>query len=76
MAFTVGGILHRFPKLRVAFLEANTGWLPFWLERLDEHWELTPEQAPNIDRKPSEYFLSGRCFVGVRSRTSRTYRTW
>ncbi len=64
MAFTVGGILHRFPKLRVAFLEANTGWLPFWLERLDEHWELTPEQAPAIDRKPSDYFLSGRCFIG------------
>jgi predicted TIM-barrel fold metal-dependent hydrolase len=64
MAFTVGGILHRFPRLRVAFLEANTGWLPFWLERLDEHWELTPEQAPAIDRKPSEYFLSGRCFIG------------
>jgi predicted TIM-barrel fold metal-dependent hydrolase len=65
MAFTVGGILHRFPKLRVAFLEANSGWLPFWLERIDEHWELTPEQAPNIDRKPSEYFLSGRCFIGM-----------
>lgn len=64
MNFTVGGILHKFPKLRVAFLEANVGWLPFWLERLDEHWELTPEQAPNIDRKPSEYFLSGRCFIG------------
>ena len=64
MAFTVGGILHRFPKLRVAFLEAGVGWLPFWLERLDEHWELTPEQAPRIDRKPSEYFLSGRCFIG------------
>jgi predicted TIM-barrel fold metal-dependent hydrolase len=64
MAFTVGGILHRFPALRVAFLEANTGWLPFWLERLDEHWELTPEQAPLIDRRPSEYFLSGRCFIG------------
>jgi uncharacterized protein len=64
MAFTVGGILHRFPKLRVAFLEAGVGWLPFWLERLDEHWELTPEQAPHIDRAPSEYFLSGRCFIG------------
>jgi predicted TIM-barrel fold metal-dependent hydrolase len=65
MAFTVGGILHRFPKLRVAFLEAGVGWLPFWLERLDEHWELTPEQAPVIDRKPSEYFLSGRCVIGA-----------
>src|SRR5215470_11836783 len=65
MAFCVGGILHRFPSLRVAFLEANTGWLPFWLERIVEHWELTPEQAPNIDKKPSEYFLSGRCFIGM-----------
>src|SRR5215475_2976787 len=64
MRFAVGGILHRFPTLRVAFLEANVGWLPFWLERLDEHWELTPEQAPLIDRKPSEYVLSGRCFIG------------
>jgi hypothetical protein len=64
MAFTVGGILHRFPRLRVGFMEANVGWLPFWLDRLDEHWELTPEQAPLIDRKPSEYFLSGRCFIG------------
>jgi uncharacterized protein len=64
MAFTVGGILHRFPTLRVGFMEAGVAWLPFWLERLDEHWELTPEQAPLIDRKPSEYFLSGRCFLG------------
>ncbi|NRA07309.1 MAG: amidohydrolase family protein [Myxococcales bacterium] len=60
--FTVGGILARFPKLRVGFMEAALGWLPFWLERLDEHWELMPEQAPEIDRKPSEYFL-GRCFL-------------
>src|SRR2546422_500083 len=64
MAFTVGGILHRFPKLRVAFLEAGGGWLPFWLERLDEDWELTPEQAPHVDRKPSEYFRAGRHFIG------------
>ena len=60
--FTVGGILQRFPKLRVGFMEAALGWLPFWLDRLDEHWELMPEQAPEIDRKPSEYFL-GRCFL-------------
>ncbi len=60
--FTVGGILQRFPKLRVGFMEAGVGWLPFWLERLDEHWELMPEQAPEIDRAPSEYF-AGRCFL-------------
>ena len=62
--FVVGGVLHRFPQLRVGFMEAGVGWLPFWLERLDEHYELMPEQAPGIDRPPSEYFLSGRCFLG------------
>jgi predicted TIM-barrel fold metal-dependent hydrolase len=60
--FTVGGILARFPRLRVGFMEAGLGWLPFWLERLDEHWEMMPEQAPAIDRAPSDYF-HGRCFL-------------
>jgi uncharacterized protein len=60
--FTVGGILHRFPELRVGFMEAGIGWLPFWLDRLDEHWERMPEQAPAIDRQPSHYFR-GRCFL-------------
>jgi predicted TIM-barrel fold metal-dependent hydrolase len=61
--FTVGGILHKFPRLHVGFMESGCGWLPFWLERLDEHYELMPEQAPIIDRKPSEYFLDGNCFI-------------
>jgi len=61
--FTVGGILARHPSLRVGFMEGGIGWLPFWLERLDEHYELLPDQAPAIDRPPSEYFLSGRCFI-------------
>lgn len=61
-SFTVGGVLARFPTLRVAFLEAGAGWLPFWLERLDEHWALMPEQAPDLKRAPSEYFR-GRGFV-------------
>jgi len=61
--FTVGGVLHRHPRLRVGFMEAGTGWLPFWLERLDEHWEHVPDQAPGIDRAPSRYFLDGNCYV-------------
>ena len=63
MSLTVGGVLQRFPKLHVGLMESGCGWLPFWLERLDEHWELMPEQAPAIDRKPSEYFLGGNCFI-------------
>jgi hypothetical protein len=33
------GVLERFPKLRVAFLEIGCTWLPYWLDRMDEHWE-------------------------------------
>jgi len=55
-SFCVGGVLERFPKLRVAFMESGCGWLPFWLWRLDEHYEKMPEQAPSIRHKPSEYF--------------------
>src|SRR6185436_2322743 len=34
-AFTAGGVLERFPKLKVAFLEGNCAWLPWLLYRLD-----------------------------------------
>ena len=63
MSLIVGGVIHRFPKLHVGFMESGCGWLPFWLERLDEHYELMSEQAPAIDRKPSEYFMEGNCFI-------------
>ena len=61
-SFCIGGVFERFPKLKVAFMESGCGWLPFWLWRLDEHYEKMPEQAPNIRRKPSEYFHSN-CWI-------------
>ena len=36
-SFTGGGILERFPRLRVAFLEAGAGWLPWFVERSDHY---------------------------------------
>ena len=39
----LGGVLERFPKLKVAFLEANCAWVPWWLWRLEEHYELVGE---------------------------------
>jgi predicted TIM-barrel fold metal-dependent hydrolase len=53
-----GGVLERHPGLRVAFLEAGCGWLPYWLWRLDEHWEKTRGIAgePELPLKPSDYF--------------------
>jgi uncharacterized protein len=41
----------------VAFLESGTGWLPYWLARLDEHHEwLRGTETAGLSLQPSEYF--------------------
>jgi predicted TIM-barrel fold metal-dependent hydrolase len=55
-----GGVLDRFPSLEIVFLEAGCGWVPFWLERMDEHHDnaLARRFGGNRRRqlRPSEYF--------------------
>lgn len=64
-SFCAGGVLERFPRLRVAFLEGNCSWLPWLLYRLDERWELRRDYADvPLSKKPSDYFLS-QCFIAV-----------
>ena len=57
-----GGVLERFRQLRVAFLEAGAGWVPYWMHRMDEYHEVAPERWAHIAAKPSEYVRSGRVF--------------
>jgi len=66
LAMIEGGVLERHPKLRVAFLEAGCGWLPYWLWRLDEleYKNLRWEVDGRMKVKPSEYFRR-QCFVSV-----------
>ena len=64
-SFCGGGVLERHPGLRAAFLEANCSWLPFFLWRLDEHWELFgSSHAPDLTMAPSEYFKR-QCYASV-----------
>ena len=61
-----GGVLERYPRLRVGFLESGAGWVPYWMDRLDEEWEKRGDvEAPLCPRPPSEYVKSGRCYFGV-----------
>jgi predicted TIM-barrel fold metal-dependent hydrolase len=57
-----GGVLERFPRLRVSFLEAGCGFFPYYLARLDEHFEKRAGEMP-IPRRPSEYVEQGRVLV-------------
>jgi predicted TIM-barrel fold metal-dependent hydrolase len=64
LALITGGVLERHPGLRVAFLESGCGWLPYWLWRMDEHWEQTDgvPGEPVLPRKPSDYFRR-QCWI-------------
>ncbi len=59
MAF---GTFERHPDLKVVFLESGGGWVPYWLERLDEQAETFGGFCPDMRRRPSEYF-SRQCAV-------------
>jgi len=59
---TCGGVLERFPRLRVILLEANGGWIVPWLERLDHHYEVFRFDVPWMKMKPSEYFRR-QCWI-------------
>jgi predicted TIM-barrel fold metal-dependent hydrolase len=54
--FCAAGILDRFPRLRVIFLEGGGGWLWSWLERLDHHSHIWRSQVPWQKMLPSERF--------------------
>jgi predicted TIM-barrel fold metal-dependent hydrolase len=68
MSIIGGGVLERFPGLKVGFLEAGCSWLPYWLARLDDH-HAHPKlgsylggQKGGLSLKPSEYF-ERQCMV-------------
>lgn len=71
------GIFEKFPKLRVAFLEGGSTWVPFFLDRLDRSYHPGHLQVdfhgrlvggPKEGEKASDYLRrqirEGRIFVG------------
>ncbi len=59
-----GGVLERHPKLRVAFLEAGVGWVPYFIDRMHEHYEKRGSWIENgWKREPREYLERGQIYV-------------
>jgi predicted TIM-barrel fold metal-dependent hydrolase len=69
-----GGIVDLFPKIRFGLLETGCGWLPYWVERMDEMHErgerdprmydgVLNRKRPKSRIKPSELFAEGRMVV-------------
>ena len=57
-SLVLDGALDRHPTLRVAFLESGTGWLPYWLHRLDEHLEWRGDGA-----RPASVAFAEQCVI-------------
>ncbi len=64
-ALMYGGVPEKFPKLRVAFLECGIGWVPYWMDRMDEEYEKRASEAPLLKAKPSEYMTNGNWFYST-----------
>lgn len=64
------GVFDRYPRLKVGFMEGGAGWLPFWMERLDEHVEKLGPQMPELKRMPSEIIRSEQVVLTCESEES------
>jgi predicted TIM-barrel fold metal-dependent hydrolase len=66
MAAIIGaGIMDRYPNIRIGTLEAGHGWLPSWVNRLEEHTKLCPEALPQLGQTIHEYVTGGRYFQSI-----------
>jgi uncharacterized protein len=62
-SMVLDGVFELFPNLRVAFLEAGVGWVPYMMDRLDEEYECRAKRwAPLLSKKPSEYMRGGNIY--------------
>lgn len=60
------GVPVRFPNVRIPFLEIGATWLPYWLDRMDEHWELRGEvEMPYLKKKPSAVVREAKIYVSL-----------
>jgi len=57
MSFIWFGVFEKFPKLTVVHVEADAGWVPYWLQRMEQHYEFSGNaEHPDLAKSPSEYF--------------------
>lgn len=70
------GVPVRFPELKMGFMEIGATWLPYYLDRLDEHWEKRgAEEMPHLRDKPSDLFRRSRIKVSVEGKETLLRQT-
>jgi predicted TIM-barrel fold metal-dependent hydrolase len=57
--FLFSGVLVRFPQLKLLYAEAQIGWIPYVLERVDDVWDVHrgwSQSQRNVSEPPSQYY--------------------
>lgn len=57
------GVFEEFPDLRFVLIEGEFGWVPDLMWRMDRNWEALREEAPWLDKPPSEYVVENVRFT-------------
>lgn len=57
-----GGLVEKFPRIKWAILESGIGWVPYFMERMDEHYERLPQLMAEMKKWPREYMKSGQIY--------------
>jgi predicted TIM-barrel fold metal-dependent hydrolase len=63
VSMCASGVFERFPGLRVATIEADAGWVPWMMHKMDEAYRKHHFWVrPKLKQLPSEYYRSN-CFA-------------
>jgi len=55
--FVSTGVFDRFPELRLALVEVDSGWIPYLREQMDDRFHRgTAQERARLQRSPGEYF--------------------
>jgi uncharacterized protein len=65
------GVLERFPRLKVAYLEAGVEWLPYALRRLQHRYERGTLRA--LRRPPADYLRDGNVYFACEAEEDLPY---
>ena len=63
-SFVAGGILERYPKLKVGFMEAGVGWAPWLWIGFTNTLNFCRNRCPGKTR-PGEWIKSDNCYFAV-----------
>lgn len=60
-----GGVFDLFPKLRVGYFENGAGWMPWFIEKIDDSYQPGSASTPYMRRTAAQIVADGQFFCAV-----------